>query len=71
MDILDFTAAELGRKIKEKEVSVREAVQASLNRIAGTDQELNCFVTVDEQGAYEQAEKIQKLIDQAIANSKG
>ena len=64
MDILDFTAAELGRKIKEKEVSVREAVQASLNRIAGTDQELNCFVTVDEQGAYEQAEKIQKLIDQ-------
>ena len=30
MQIMDMTALELGRKIKEKEVSVKEAVQARL-----------------------------------------
>ena len=33
MQIMDMTALELGRKIKEKEVSVKEAVQASLDTI--------------------------------------
>ena len=37
MQIMDMTALELGRKIKEKEVSVKEAVQASLDTIEAKD----------------------------------
>ena len=33
MDILSLTAVELGRKIKAKEITVTEAVQASLEQI--------------------------------------
>lgn len=47
MQIMDMTALELGRKIKEKEVSVKEAVQASLDTIEAKDKELHSFVTVD------------------------
>ena len=32
MGILELTALELGKEIKEKQISVREAVQASLER---------------------------------------
>ena len=42
---MDMTALELGRKIKEKEVSVKEAVQASLDTIEAKDKELHSFVT--------------------------
>ena len=33
MSILDLTAVELGKKIKEKEITVREAVEAVLSTI--------------------------------------
>ena len=41
MQIMDMTALELGRKIKEKEVSVKEAVQASLDTIETKDEALH------------------------------
>ena len=63
MDLLGMTAVELGRKIKEKEVSVAEAVQASLGQMKALEGTLNCYVTVDEEGALRQAAGIQKKID--------
>ena len=51
MQIMDMTALELGRKIKEKEVSVKEAVQASLDTIEAKDEALHSFVTVDAERA--------------------
>lgn len=63
MDLMSLTALELGRKIKDKEVSVTEAVQAALSEIKEKDKELNCYVTVDEEGALKRAEKVQELID--------
>ena len=62
MQLTDLTALELGRKIKEKEVSVREAVQASLDRIAQTDGGINGFVTVDAEGALARADEVQQGI---------
>lgn len=63
MDLLGMTAVELGRKIKAKEVSATEAVQASLGQIKALEETLNCYVTVDEEGALEQAARIQKKIE--------
>ena len=63
MQIMDMTALELGRKIKEKEVSVKEAVQASLDTIEAKDKELHSFVTVDAERALARADEVQKGIE--------
>ena len=64
MSILSLTAVQLGQKIKEKEISVREAVEASLDQIGKLDSALHCYVTTDGKKALEQAEHIQKRIDE-------
>ena len=63
MDLLKLTALELGEKIKAKEVTVREAVDAVIGQIRESESEIHSFVTIDEEGAYAQAEEIQKKID--------
>lgn len=62
-DLMKLTAVELGKKIKDKEVTVVEATKACLERIKALDETYNCFVTVDEAGALAQAEAIQEKID--------
>ena len=62
MDILDMTAVSLGVAIKNKEVTVREAVKAALDRIGEKEKEYHCFVTVDGEGALEKADEVQKKI---------
>ncbi|MDO4297359.1 MAG: Asp-tRNA(Asn)/Glu-tRNA(Gln) amidotransferase subunit GatA [Lachnospiraceae bacterium] len=64
MQITKMTALELGRKIKQREISVTEAVQSSLDQIGAVDGTLNCFVTVDADGALEQAKRVQQAIDE-------
>ncbi|MCC8138639.1 MAG: Asp-tRNA(Asn)/Glu-tRNA(Gln) amidotransferase subunit GatA [Clostridiales bacterium] len=59
MQITELTALELGRKIKEKEISVREALDASYQKIEAADGELNSFVTLDQEAAYARAENVQ------------
>lgn len=61
--ILDLTALELGRRIKKKEIGVAEAAKASLARMGALEQELHCYVTVDEKLTLAQAERVQKQID--------
>lgn len=63
MDLMSLTAVELGKKIKEKEVSVPEATKAAIAAIKEKEGALNAFVTVDEEGALKQAAEIQKKID--------
>lgn len=63
MSILDLTAVELGKKIRAGEVTAAEAARAALEQIKKLDPVLNCYVTVDEEGALKRAEEVQKLID--------
>ena len=63
MQTKSMTALQLGQMIKKKEVSVKEAVQESLAQIADLDETLGSFVTVDEEGALNRAEEVQKGID--------
>lgn len=62
MDLMSFTAVELGKKIASGEVSALEATQAAISRIERLESDYNCFVTVDKEGALAQAEIIQKKI---------
>lgn len=64
MNLMSLTAVELGRKMKAKEVSVTEAVEAALKQIDAKEAELNCYVTVDREGALKRAQEVQKLIDE-------
>lgn len=63
MDIAKMTAVEVGRKIKAKEVSVREAVEAVFDRIKAVEGEYNCYVTLCEEQALKKADEVQKKID--------
>lgn len=62
MSILDLTAVQLGKKIKSKEITAIEAVEAALRQIKALEPELNCFVTVDEERALKRAAEVQKMI---------
>lgn len=63
MEIMEMTALELGWKIRKREVSVREAVQESLDRIHVLEGTLNSFVTLDPERALARADEVQKGID--------
>ena len=62
MDIRRMTAAETGKWIQEKKISVQEAVEASLKQIEQTEKQIHSFITVDAQGAMERACQIQEKI---------
>jgi aspartyl-tRNA(Asn)/glutamyl-tRNA(Gln) amidotransferase subunit A len=63
MRLMSLTAVELGRKIKEKEVTVEEAVTAALDAIEKREAEVHSFVTVDREGALKRAKEVQAKID--------
>lgn len=63
MGILELTALELGKKIKAGEVTVRQAVDAALKQAEAVEPVINSYVTLDREGAYAQADEIQKKID--------
>ena len=64
MSLMNLTAVELGKKIKNKEVTVVEATKAALDAIDAKEEKVNSFVTVDREGALKRAEEVQKLIDE-------
>lgn len=63
MSLMSLTAVELGKKIKAKEVTVKEAVTEALDAIEKKEGTVNSFVTIDREGALKRAEEVQKLID--------
>ena len=63
MGILDLTALELGRKIKAKEISAVEAVQAVLEQTKKAEPTVHAYVSYDEESALKRAEEVQKKID--------
>jgi aspartyl-tRNA(Asn)/glutamyl-tRNA(Gln) amidotransferase subunit A len=69
LSILNLTAVELGEKIKKKEIKVIDAVKAVLNQIEKHEDNLNCYVTIDSEGALKRAEEVQRLIDEGKLNT--
>ena len=63
MEIRKLTAVSLGKKIKEKEISVREALDAVFAQIDQTEDRYHAYVTLDKEGAYKQADAVQEKID--------
>lgn len=62
--IFEYTAVELSEKIRKRELSVQDAVKATLDAIEKKDREYNCFVTVDGEKALMQADQVQRRLDE-------
>ena len=63
MDLMQLTAVEMGKKIKNKEVTVKECVESALAKVDAVEGQIHSFVTIDREGALKKAEEIQAKID--------
>ena len=70
MGLTSLTAVELGKKIKAKEVTVEEAVKASLEQIKKSESVINAYVTVDEEGALKRAKEVQAKVEELNASKQ-
>ncbi len=62
-DLTALSALEVGRMIKEKKITVSEAVKAQLDIIKQREPEYRCYITVLEEEAYAQAALVQQRIE--------
>ncbi len=62
-DITKMTALELSAAIRQKKISVTEAVNAYLDNIEKLNPELNCYITVCRDEALSRAAEVQSGID--------
>jgi len=65
-DIVSLTASEMARKIREKELSSVEVVEAHLSQIYQFNPQVNAIVTLDAEGALKRAREA----DQALASGQ-
>jgi amidase len=66
-DLLSRPAGELARLVKAGEVSARELVDASFERIEALDSDLNAFVHLDPEGALRAADAIEPSDERPFA----
>ena len=66
-NILNYTAVELGKKIKSGELKVIDGVNAVFSQIEKSV--LNCYITTDKERAIKRAKEVQLLIDRGELNS--
>lgn len=62
MSILNESIAQLHNKIKNKEVSVSDLVNASYERIKAVDSNVKAFITLDEECAKQRAKELDELV---------
>lgn len=63
MNILDLTAVQLSVYIKDKKITVREAVEAVFKQIETEEDSLNSYITLNKEGALKRADLLQKKMD--------
>lgn len=63
MNILDYTAVELSKKIKQGEIKVLEAVEAVFAAIREKEGQLNCYITLEKERAMERGAQVQAMVD--------
>ncbi len=63
-----YSASDLGRFLRKKEVTSVELTQYFIDRIKAINPKLNAFITLSEEEALAQAASAQKLIDQEEGN---
>ena len=62
MDLINLSATELKRKILNKEISSKEAVECYLNRIEEVEDKIDAFITLNKDEALKAAEEVDRKI---------
>ena len=62
MDIIKLSAREMRKKLKLKEISSRDIVEAHLNRIGEMENKINAFITLTEEEALKAADRVDEKI---------
>lgn len=68
-NILELSAVELSKKIRNGDIKVLDAVNAVIARIEKTDSIFNCYITIDKEAARKRAKEVQILIDNGELNT--
>lgn len=63
MEIYEMTAFETAEKIKNREITAMDAVESVAKAVESKDKTYNCYTSFDKEIAFEQAEQVQKRID--------
>lgn len=63
MELYNVTLTEIAKKIKEKEVSIKEVLDSVFKRIDEVEGKLDAFITITKENAYKEAEKLQEKLD--------
>lgn len=69
MDIRNLTALETGAAIREKKITVREAVESYFAAIEKNDEKYHCYNTLCKEAALSRADEVQKGIDDGTYTS--
>ena len=64
-----MSALQLGKSIAEGEVRVKEAVDVAFAAIDAKEAEVHSYITIDKEGAYAAAERVQQAIDKGELKS--
>ena len=69
MEIRNMTALELGQAIREKQITVREAVESYFDAIEQNDEKYHCYNTLCKEQALARADEVQKGMDDGTYTS--
>ena len=63
MELYSLTVSEIARKIKEKEITIKEVLDSVYNRIENVEEKVSAYVTLTKEQAYNRATKLQERLD--------
>lgn len=69
MDFNKLTAVEISEKIKNGEISVKEVLDSTFEKIEKYEDKFSCFISIDKESAYNQAKAVQERLDNGQLSS--
>ena len=66
MDLGTMTALELGKKIKQRQIGVTDAVQQVFDQIEKKEDSVHAYLDIYKKEALKRAKEVQKGIDEGI-----
>ena len=63
MDLYSLTLTDIAKKIKNKEVSIKEVLDSVYSRIEDVELKVDAYITLTQERAYQRAEELQKKLD--------
>lgn len=63
MELYSLTVSEIAKKIKEKEITIKEVLDSVYNRIENVEEKVSAYVTLTKEQAYNRATKLQERLD--------